>query len=97
VRPPKSQRLAAYLHHIIEASARIETYIGDMSEDDFLQAPMTQDAVIRNLEIVGEACRNVLRHHPGFAAAQADIDWRAPYEMRNALAHGYFDVDLVVT
>jgi uncharacterized protein with HEPN domain len=68
-----------------------------MSEEAFLQSPITQDAVIRNLEIIGKACHNVLRHHPTFAATHADIPWRSPYEMRNALAHGYFSVDLVST
>jgi hypothetical protein len=44
-----------------------------------------------------EACRNVLRSHADFAAAHDEIPWRAPYEMRNALAHGYFNVDLATT
>jgi len=68
-----------------------------LTEDDFLQSPLVQDAVIRNLEVVGEACRNVLRHHAEFAAAHDEIPWRSPYEMRNALTHGYFEIDLVWT
>jgi uncharacterized protein with HEPN domain len=68
-----------------------------MSEENFLQSPTTQDAVIRNLEIIGEACHNVLRHHPAFAASHPGVPWRSPYEMRNALIHGYFGVDLVST
>jgi uncharacterized protein with HEPN domain len=70
-----------------------------MSEEDFLRSPITitQDAVIRNLEIIGEACHNVLRHHAAFAADHGNIPWRSPYEMRNALTHGYFSVDLVST
>ncbi len=55
---------------------------------------MMQDAAIRKLEIVGEACHNILRHYPEFAAAHPAVPWRSPYEMRNALSHGYFDVDL---
>ena len=53
--------------------------------------------MIRNLEVVGEACRNVLHHHAEFAAAHDDVPWRSPYEMRNALAHGYFNIDLIQT
>jgi uncharacterized protein with HEPN domain len=68
-----------------------------MSEDEFLRSSITQDAVIRNLEIVGEACHNILRHHPAFAASHAEVPWRSPYEMRNALTRGYFSVDLIST
>jgi uncharacterized protein with HEPN domain len=68
-----------------------------MSEEEFLQSPITQDAVIRNLEIIGEVRHNVLRYHSAFTASHPDIPWRAPYEMRNALTHGYFGVDLVST
>jgi uncharacterized protein with HEPN domain len=87
----------AYLNHIVEASTRIRNYTAGMSEEDFLRSPITRDAVIRNLEIIGEACHNVLRHHPAFAASHAEVPWRSPYEMRNALTHGYFGVDLVST
>ena len=94
---PRSLRLMAYLEHVTEAAERIRLYTARLSEDEFLASPMTQDAVIRNLEIIGEACRNVLRSHADFAAAHAEIPWRAPYEMRNALARGYFNVDLATT
>jgi uncharacterized protein with HEPN domain len=50
--------------------------------------------VIRNFEVIGEACRNVLLHHAEFAASHAEVPWQLAYEMRNALAHGYFSVDL---
>jgi len=56
----------------------------------------TQDAVIRNLEIIGEACNNVSRNHPDFAVQHAIVPWGFAYEMRNALAHGYFNVDLSI-
>lgn len=55
-----------------------------------------QDAVIRNLEVIGEACRNITREAPDFAAQNPQLPLAAAYEMRNALAHGYFKVDLQV-
>ena len=82
---------------IIDAIARIRSYTAGLTEDSFLQSPLVQDAVIRNLEVIGEACRNILRHHAEFAAAHSDVPWRSPYEMRNALTHGYFTIDLVWT
>lgn len=49
---------------------------------------------MRNIEVIGEAARNIARHHPGFAAEQADVPWDDIYFMRNRLAHGYASVDL---
>lgn len=90
----KGLRLADCLGHIIEAIERIERYTETMAFEDFVESDMGQDAVIRNLEIIGEACRNVERSEPGFAARYPDFPLRAAVEMRNVLAHGYFGVDL---
>ena len=49
-----------------------------------------------NLEIIGEACRNIDRVDPGFGARHPDLPIRPAMEMRNVLAHGYFGVDLAV-
>ena len=57
---------------------------------------MVQDAVIRNLEIIGEACRNIERRFPGFAARHPDFPLKPAFEMRNVLSHGYFGVDLAI-
>jgi hypothetical protein len=58
------QRVPDYLGHILEAIRRIHLYIEDMTEVQFLEDAKTQDAVIRNFEIIGEACRNIDSHHP---------------------------------
>ena len=89
-------RIKDYLCHILEAIERISRYCGTMSQDEFLQDEKTQDAVIRNFEVIGEASRNIERHHPDFAAEHSYIPWGIAYEMRNALAHGYFMVDMVI-
>ena len=86
-------RISDYLEHILEAIERIDRYTQGMSEDEFLQDEKTQDAVIRNFEIIGEASRNIDQHHSDFAAEHSNVPWRIAYEMRNALAHGYFMVD----
>ena len=90
------QRLQDYLEHILQATARIERYVGHLSELVFLRDEMAQDAVIRNLEIIGEASRNIERHYPDFAAAHPEVPLALAYEMRNALSHGYFRVDLEI-
>lgn len=90
------QRLADYLAHILEAIARIERYTEDMDEEVFLGNELAQDAVIRNIEIVGEASRNIEVHHPDFAAAHPELPLAFAYQMRNAVAHGYFKVDFEI-
>lgn len=91
-----SQRLHDYLRHILEAVERIQRYTRDLDEAGFVADDMVQDAVIRNLEVIGEASRNIERDHPDVAAAHPELPLAYAYEMRNALAHGYFKVDLAV-
>lgn len=90
------QRLSDYLGHILEAIQRIHRYTEDMVEVIFLGDELVQDAVIRNFEIIGEASRNIARHYPDLAAAHPEIPFAFAYEMRNALAHGYFKVDFEI-
>ena len=89
------QRLADHLVHILQAIERIQRYTG-IDEAGFLGNEMAQDAVIRNFEVIGEASRNVEREPPDFAAAHPELPLAFAYEMRNALAHGYFKVDLAL-
>lgn len=87
-------RTADYLRHIIEAIDNIQSYTAGLDAAGFKLDRKTQDAVIRNLEVIGEACNNVARHDPAFAQRHPTVPWGFAYEMRNALAHGYFKVDL---
>ena len=89
-------RVPDYLGHILEAIGRIHLYVEDMAEVQFLEDAKTQDAVIRNFEIIGEACRKIDLHHPDFTQEHPEVPWGFAYEMRNALAHGYFKVDLEI-
>lgn len=87
-------RLLDYLEHILGAIQRITGYTDDMTEAGFLADSKTQDAVIRNIEIIGEAARNVERVHSDFAARHTEVPWSDIYLMRNRIAHGYFSVDV---
>lgn len=86
-------RIPDYLGHILEAIERIDRYLADTDEVAFLNDQKTQDAVVRNFEIIGEAAHNIESHHATFAAAHPDIPWTVIYAMRNRVAHGYFKVD----
>ena len=61
-----------------------------------MSSEIVQDAVIRNLESVGEACRNIERNCKDFAIAHPELPLTVAYEMRNTLAPGYFKVDLQI-
>lgn len=86
-------RVRDYLSHILQAIANIREYTADMDLGTCLGDRRTQDAVVRNFEVIGEACNKVLTQHARFAAAHPAVRWGTAYEMRNALAHGYFKVD----
>jgi uncharacterized protein with HEPN domain len=90
------QRLQDYLKHILIGIKRIQEYCSDIDEIGFLKSQLIQDAVIRNFEIIGEASKNIERLFPDFAAAHPELPLMIAYEMRNALAHGYFKVDLPI-
>ena len=87
-------RIPDYLEHIVEAIERIARYLTDTDEVAFLNDQKTQDAVVRNFEIIGEAAHNIERYHAAFATAHPEVPWAVVYTMRNRVAHGYFKVDL---
>ena len=86
-------RIADYLEHVIEAINSIQEYTAGMDLAAYMADRKTRDAVIRNLEVIGEACNNLAKNHTEFAAKHSAIPWGFAYEMRNALSPGYFTVD----
>jgi len=78
---------------IKEASDRIGSYIQSMNYKNFLNDPKTQDAVVRNIEIIGEAVKNLTQD---FKLQHKDIDWKKIAGMRDKIIHFYFGVNLDV-
>lgn len=91
-----SHRVEDYLGHILDAIGRIATYTAGMDEGAFRENVLVQDAVIRNLEIIGEASRKINEQDPTFSAAHPELPLAQAYQMRNAISHGYFSVDLEI-
>ncbi|MFK4753554.1 HepT-like ribonuclease domain-containing protein [Oceanobacter antarcticus] len=92
----KELRVPDYLGHILKAIERIDRYTADMDEVAFLNNELVQDAVIRNIEVIGEASNSILRVSSEFAEVHADIPWQVMYTMRNRVSHGYHKVDLEI-
>ncbi len=93
---PDSERLADYLQHVLQAIDRILRYSGGLDEAAFIGNELVQDAVIRNFEVIGEASHNIEIQFPKFAAAHPELPLSFAYQMRNAIAHGYYRVDLKI-
>lgn len=87
-------RLADFLDHIAEASRLARDYVAGMSKESFLKDRRTQQAVVLNLMVIGEAAARIVTEHKEFAAAHSQIPWAQMRGMRNRMAHGYFAVDL---
>jgi len=92
----KENRLVDYLGHIAQAAQQACDYVEGMDKQSFLADRRTQQAVILNLIVVGEAATRLLHDHATFLERHSHILWRSMKGMRNRIAHGYFDIDLGV-
>jgi uncharacterized protein with HEPN domain len=80
-----------YVHHIQEASRKIIQRLRGVTRAAFDADDVLQDAIIRQMEIIGEAAGRVSE---AFRLIHFAIDWRAMKDLRNVLIHGYADVNL---
>jgi uncharacterized protein with HEPN domain len=79
------------LRDILEAIRRISSYVGRMSYETFMDDDKTQDAVIRNLEIIGEAAKNLSQQ---LRTENSSVPWKAMAGIRDRLIHQYFGVNV---
>jgi len=80
-----------YLKDILEVIHRIQLYTNELSRDQFLESPLVQDAVLRNLAIIGEAANKVLEE---IRARHPEAQWKKTAGIRDFLVHDYFGVDI---
>lgn len=80
-----------YLQDILESIHQIESYLDGVKESDFYQNSEKQDAVLRRLEIIGEAVKNI---SPDIRDKYEDIPWRKIAGMRDIIIHEYFGITL---
>jgi len=91
---PHSYRAGDFLEHMLERVDRIEEYARGMSYEDFFADVLIQDAVLRNLEVLGEAAKNLTIVLPDAPLRFPRIPFQDIYRTRNRLSHGYVDIDL---
>jgi len=82
-----------FLSHINEAVKRTVLYVEKMTYEQFLEDIKTQDAVIRNIEIIGEATKNISEE---LRNRYPEIPWKNMGDMRDKLIHHYFGVNLSI-
>jgi uncharacterized protein with HEPN domain len=79
-----------FLLDMIEAIKRIELYTNELSYQDFLEKIETQDAVVRNFEIIGEAVKNISKK---MKTLYNNVQWKEIAGMRDKVIHFYFGVN----
>lgn len=82
-----------FLRHILECIETIEQYSKNLSEKKFLKSSEKQDAIIRRLEIIGEAVGNLPDEYKN---KHPDVEWGRAMGTRNILIHHYLGVDLEI-
>ena len=82
---------SVYFEDILQAIANIGEYTRGMSFEQFSSDRKTQDAVVRNLEVIGEAAKRILEE---VRASHPEIAWRPAAAMRDFLIHDYPEVDI---
>ena len=89
-------RLPDYLDHIQQAATDARSFVEGMAKANFLADRRTQQAVIMSLIVIGEAATKVMDGYAEFTQAHSEVPWRSMRNMRNRMAHGYFDINLDV-
>ena len=79
-----------YLKDILQAIDQVEAFIGDLTYDQFVNDSKTLNAVVRSIEVIGEASKNIPQT---IKANHPDLPWKQMAGMRDKLIHGYFGID----
>lgn len=87
----KSRSIELFLSDIIEATKRIQEYTTSMNLDSFKKNNLVVDAVIRNLEIIGETSTHIPEN---LRVKYPELPWSSIVGLKNIAIHKYFKIDL---
>lgn len=87
----KEKNIMLYIEDILESIDKIEEYIGEIKKENFYRNTQLQDSVLRRLEIIGEATKNIPF---AFRNKHVIVPWKRMAGMRDVLIHEYFGVNL---
>lgn len=82
-----------FLLDILDSIGAIETYLDGYEFEQFESDRKTVDAVVRNVEVIGEAANNLTED---FRSANPQIEWRKIIDTRHRIIHGYASVDVAI-
>ena len=83
-----------FIRDVLDCINKIEEFVGNMNFDEFVKDDKTSSAVIRKLEIIGEATKNLPKN---FREKHNEVPWNEIAKTRDKLIHGYFGIDLSIT
>lgn len=86
----KKRSYIIYMQDMLYAMQKIHSFIEEIDYNKFQEDEKTQDAVIRNFEIIGEAANQIPEK---IKNAYPDIPWNEMYGLRNIVSHHYFGID----
>ncbi len=87
---PLKRNFSLYLEDMLQSMDRIEEYLSELDFQKFKMNYLVVDAIIRNLEIIGEASKNIPTE---VQEKYPEIPWKKMYGLRNLIAHEYFGID----
>lgn len=82
-----------YLQDVVEAAGKVRSYTAGISFKAFSEDTKTVDAVVRNLEVIGEAIKQV---PDDVRSKHADVEWKKIAGLRDILVHQYFGIDVEI-
>ena len=82
-----------FLNDIVIWSARALSHIKGMTQPEFLESDLVQDACAKCIENIGEAASRAIKLEPALRAEHPHLDTDIAYQTRNALAHGYHEIN----
>lgn len=91
-----NDKLPVYITQMLECAITATEFVEGYDKADFLNDKRTMQAIVLNILIIGEVATKIVQNHPEFAEANSAVPWTSMRNMRNRIAHGYYEIDFEV-